>query len=136
MVEATHNSFCYSSGNPQSAQDSVERVPTEIDPGNRICIKGPHHGKPSLGKMPKGAGRYLPAMVEGSSARAGLIVQNPAGDTFLTTVSHLVVMHNELVHRGEKAYGLELTNQAVVGTEVRLAQEGEPVCNTYPTLSD
>ena len=73
-----------------------------ITPGSPIWVKGPHQGHPNLGE----AGAYIPALVLGSSARAGLLIQSPSGASFLTTVAHLFVTHNEHINRGEKAFRL------------------------------
>jgi hypothetical protein len=42
-------------------------------------------------------------------ARAGLIIQRASGELFLTTVTHLLIIHNHLTTTEEEAFGLSPT---------------------------
>ena len=120
---------------PEQAPGEVSEVSQAITPGSPIWVKGPHQGHPNLGEIPRGAGAYIPALVLGSSARAGLLIQSPSGASFLTTVAHLFVTHNEHINRGEKAFRLIQTKPKIVGTKAHLTHDGdtvsEPVYRTF-----
>jgi hypothetical protein len=130
-VQVTHNAISVSSGNTESSPNDGEVQEEQILPGSSIWVKGPHFGGPPLGKPRRGAkgtARLVPALVHGSSARAGLLIERPSGEVFLTTVSHLLVIHNDFINRGEKAYKLARTKPAVLGAKLHLDPAGEPVC--------
>ena len=144
MVGATNNSFSHSCSGQEQSTGEVGQMSQEITsgpgqapgvvgeasqavtPGSLIWVKGPHQGHSNLGEIPR-AGAYMPALVLGSSARAGLLIRSPSGESFLTTVAHLFVTHNEHINRGEKAFRLPQTRPNILGTKVHLAHDGDPV---------
>ena len=50
-----------------------------------------------------------------------------ARESFLATVAHFFVTHNEHINRGGKAFRLTQTRPKIVGTNVHLAHDGDPV---------
>jgi hypothetical protein len=131
VVELDYNYFNFSCAlGPELAPRTPESTVVKIVPGNQLFLQGPRYGQEPTNPIPRDANQFIPHIYYGASARSGLLVRDSDDNVFLTTVSHLPILHNEYVSRGERLLGASAITRPVVGTEVRFEAGDEPVSDS------